>query len=379
MSGATTRLQFRPGLRSLRVRLVVGFVTVAFLTGAAAIGLVWLAVLVYELGFAPYASPTLNLLFLVAVLVVTVLGLLVLSVGLALLVAGRVLRSVRQLADAAERIARGELSVELPVSGRDELSHLVATFNTMAASLRCHVEQLRKMEAQSRRFVADVSHELRTPLAALTAVVDVLEAASGQMEGEAGAAARLVSRETRNLNRLVDDLIEMSRLDAGTAALKLEDTDVAAAVEGCLNLRGWADQVAVDIPARTVVRVDPRRFDVIVANLVGNALRHGAPPVTIMARILRREARRWLVLEVADRGPGLAPQVLPYIFDRFYKADSARSRSGGSGLASRSQRRTPGCTAAASSRTTAAAAARSSSSGYQSTRTTMVVTVEARL
>ena len=80
---------------------------------------------------------------------------------------------------------------------------------------------------------------------------------------------------------LVDDLIEMSRLDAGTAALQLEDTDVAAAVEGCLDLRGWTDQVAVDIPAGTVVRVDPRRFDVIVANLVGNALRHGAPPVTI--------------------------------------------------------------------------------------------------
>lgn len=332
MSTPTTRIRYRPGLRSLRVRLVVGFVTVAFLTGAAAVALLWLAVLVTRRNLDPSGNRMLNFLFLAAVLVVTVTGLLVLSVSLALLAAGRVLRPVRQLADAAERIAQGQLTVQLPVTGGDELSHLVATFNAMASSLRHHVEQLRRMEAQSRRFVADVSHELRTPLAALTAVVDVLEEASGQMEGEAGAAARLVSRETRNLNRLVDDLIEMSRLDAGTAALRLEDTDVAAAIQGCLGLRGWTDEVSVEVPAGTVVRVDPRRFDVTLANLIGNALRHGAPPVTVEVRTGYVRGQRWMTVAVADHGPGLAPQVLPYIFDRFYKADSARSRSAGSGL-----------------------------------------------
>lgn len=331
MSAPATRPRYHPGLRSLRVRLVVGFVAVAFLTGMAAIALAWLAAVVYAQGLSPYGNG-MDLLFLFFVLTVTVLGLLGLSVGLALLAAGRVLRPVRQLADAAERIAQGQLAVRLPVTGGDELSHLVATFNVMAASLRHHVEQLRRMEAQSRRFVADVSHELRTPLAAVTAVVDLLEEASGRMEGEAAAAARLVSRETRNLNRLVDDLLEMSRLDAGTAALRLEETDVAAAVRGCLELRGWTDQVGVEVPTGMTVRVDPRRFDVTLANLVGNALRHGGPPVTVEARIDHRAGRAWLVLTVADRGPGLAPQVLPYIFERFYKADSARSRSAGSGL-----------------------------------------------
>ena len=108
MSAATTRLRYRPGLRSLRVRLVVGFVTVAFLTGGGGdrAGLAGRARL-RSWGSRRTGNPTLNLLFLVAVLVVTVLGLLVLSVGLALLAAGRVLRPVRQLADAAERIAQG--------------------------------------------------------------------------------------------------------------------------------------------------------------------------------------------------------------------------------------------------------------------------------
>jgi len=330
MSALTTRSRYRPGLRSLRVRLVVGFVAVAFVTGLAAVALVCLSLVVATYSLS--GESVLDLLLLLAALVVTVIGLLGLAVGLALWAARQVLRPVGQLADAAERIARGQLTVQLPVTGGDELSHLVATFNHMAAALRDHVERLRRMEAQSRRFAADVSHELRTPLAALTAVTDVLEEASGGMEGEAAAAARLVSREVRNLNRLVEDLLEMSRLDAGTAALRLEDTDVAAAVRGCLALRGWSDEVTVDVPESMVVRVDPRRFDVILANLVGNALRHGAPPVLVEAAIEGGHAQRWLVLSVADHGPGLAPQILPYIFDRFYKADSARSRSAGSGL-----------------------------------------------
>lgn len=78
--------------------------------------------------------------------------------------------------------------------------------------------------------------------------------------------------------------------------------------------------------------LDPPRFDVIVANLVGNALRHGAQPVRVRLRTERREGVDWLVTEVEDRGPGIDPAVLPHIFDRFYKADEARTRSAGSGL-----------------------------------------------
>jgi two-component system sensor histidine kinase MtrB len=149
---------------------------------------------------------------------------------------------------------------------------------------------------------------------------------------DATAAARLVSQEIRHLNRLVSDLIEISRFDAGSAQLTAEDTGVAAAVQQCLRARNWTG-VCCMAPAGLTVRLDRRRFDVIVANLVGNALRHGAPPVTVRAGIQAALAGgSELVLEVRDHGPGLPADAIEHVFDRFYKADSSRARSEGSGL-----------------------------------------------
>ena len=162
----------------------------------------------------------------------------------------------------------------------------------------------------------------------MTAVPDVLDDEAQRLPGDAGQAARLVSGETHKLTRLVDDLIEVSRFDAGTATLVLDDVDVAEAIRATLRARGWSDRVLTDLPVGDVVRLDPRRLDVIVANLVSNALRHGAPPVSVRARVRQDQVD----IEVGDSGPGLAPDVLPHVFDRFYKADTARARSEGSGL-----------------------------------------------
>jgi two-component system sensor histidine kinase MtrB len=163
----------------------------------------------------------------------------------------------------------------------------------------------------------------------MTAVADIL---GDEVAADATAAARLVGQEIRHLNRLVEDLIEISRFDAGSAQLITEDTDIAAAVQQCLRARNWAG-VCCTVPARLTVRLDRRRFDVIVANLVGNALRHGAPPVTVRASIQPgRAGGSELVLQVRDHGPGLPAGTIGQVFDRFYKADSARTRSEGSGL-----------------------------------------------
>ncbi|MET7397266.1 ATP-binding protein [Dactylosporangium sp. NPDC005572] len=251
-----------------------------------------------------------------------------LAVLLALLAARGVLRPVRELGTAARRLGEGDLTTRLTVRGSDELADLARTFNTTAETLEQHVGDLRRMEADARRFVADVSHELRTPLAAMAAVTDVLDEEAPQLTGDAGKAARLVSQETQSLTRLVDDLIEVSRFDSGTAALALDAVDVAAAVTATLRARGWSDHIETDLPDGVHARLDPRRLDVILANLVGNALRHGAEPVAVRLRAEPDE----LTLEVADHGPGLAPEVLPRVFDRFYKADTARARSAGSGL-----------------------------------------------
>ncbi|SEQ25353.1 two-component system, OmpR family, sensor histidine kinase MtrB [Lentzea xinjiangensis] len=253
---------------------------------------------------------------------------LLFALGLGFLAARGVLRPVRELQLAAWKLGQGDLSARVEVRGRDELASVAETFNSTASSLEHHVGELRRLEADARRFVADVSHELRTPLAAMTAVTDVLDAETASLPGVAGQAARLVNRETVNLTRLVDDLIEVTRFDSGTAALAPDDVDVAEVVRATLRMRGFSADVTASLPAGVRARLDPRRLDVIVANLVGNALRHGAPPVSVGLSVDGES----LVIEVADAGPGLSPEVLPHVFARFYKADSARGRSEGSGL-----------------------------------------------
>jgi two-component system sensor histidine kinase MtrB len=255
---------------------------------------------------------------------------LCLAVVLALLAASGVLRPVRALRRATRRMAAGHLDVRLAVTGTDELADLSRSFNEMAAELERTVGELRRMEAQGRRFVADVSHELRTPLAAMSAVTDVLD-----LEGESGEALRLISEGTGRLSGLVNDLMEISRFDAGAAELNRDEIDLAECVRRTLASRGWQEKVKTRLPEPGVLRtgVDPRRIDVVTANLIGNALRHGAPPVQLTMGV--REdgtGEAWAVIEVADHGPGIAEEAMPHIFERFYKASTSRTRSESSGL-----------------------------------------------
>lgn len=184
----------------------------------------------------------------------------------------------------------------------------------------------------SRRFVADMSHELRTPLTAITAVTEILEeeldAETGSVDPMIEPAVRLVVSETRRLGDLVENLMEVTRFDAGTARLILDDVDIADQITACIDARAWLDAVDLDAERGMTARLDPRRLDVILANLIGNALKHGGSPVRVSVRVEGEE----LVIEVQDHGPGIPEDVLPHVFDRFYKASASRPRSEGSGL-----------------------------------------------
>jgi len=165
-------------------------------------------------------------------------------------------------------------------------------------------------------------------LSTLTAVVEVLSLAAGDMDADVRESVQLAVTEVQRLVRLIEDLMEVSRFDAGTAELRLEDVETSRAVGDCLRARGWADLVDFTASGPAASRLDRRRLDVIVANLVGNALRHGRPPVGVHVEVTPEQVH----VEVTDDGPGLPERVLPHVFERFYKNDPARSRTPGSGL-----------------------------------------------
>lgn len=328
-----------PPTSGLRARLVRGFVGVGLLSAsvtalAAVVGVLVLVSVDYRaaVGVGQRLRGVLGLgslgtAGLVWVLLAALVVLLLVPAAAGWLSARRVLRPVTRLAAAAERVAAGDLDVRLVPEGDDELARLAHRFNTMTTMLRRRVDELAEHEARARRFAADVSHELRTPLAAMTAVTEVLADETAGMTPKAAQASRIVVGEIGALDRLVTDLMEISRFDAGTAQLQAGPVDVAALVAACLARRGWSE-VGVEVPAGLVVPLDRRRVDVALANLVGNAVRYGAPPVEVVAAVTADV----LVVEVRDRGPGIPDAVLPHVFDRFVKGDAARARSEGSGL-----------------------------------------------
>ncbi|WP_093776899.1 HAMP domain-containing sensor histidine kinase [Streptomyces sp. yr375] len=257
-------------------------------------------------------------------------------IGAALLAqaaATTVLKPVHRLGVAARRLGEGRLDTRLRVSGTDELADLSRTFNRTAEALEKRVDDMAARDNASRRFVADMSHELRTPLTAITAVTEVLEeeldAESGSIDPMIEPAVRLVVSETRRLNDLVENLMEVTRFDAGTARLVLDDVDVVDQITHCIDARAWLDAVDLDAERGIHALLDPRRLDVILANLIGNALKHGGSPVRVSVSKADDGA---VVIAVRDHGPGIPEEVLPHVFDRFYKASASRPRSEGSGL-----------------------------------------------
>ncbi|MGI8984088.1 MAG: ATP-binding protein [Acidimicrobiales bacterium] len=276
--------------------------------------------------FVPLAGIEGDLALLRNVLAAVGAAAVVLSALVGAVAARGVLRPLRRARTAALRLEVGLLGTRLPEEGRDEFADLSHAFNRMAEALERSVGDLRALEASHRRFVADVSHELRTPLTALTTAAEVLDAHRTGLDDAGGRAASLLVHESRRLAALVEDLMEISRLDAGAAPMAWEPVDVAALVRSAVAARGWT--VDLEAPAGATTVADPRRLDAIVANLVGNAHEHGRPPVRVRVTTTADD----VIVVVTDAGDGIPADHLPGVFDRFYKADPARPGGRGSGL-----------------------------------------------
>ena len=265
--------------------------------------------------------------------------LLVLVAGMTWLVTRQVVTPIRMARRVAERLAAGQLQERLKVSGEDDLARLATSFNQMASNLQRQIRQLEELSRVQRRFVSDVSHELRTPLTTVRMASDVLHDARRDFDPVTARAAELLQMELDRFEMLLADLLEISRFDAGAAALELDDVNLIDVAHRIVDAtRPLADQrhvtVVVDAPDHPcLAEADVRRIERIVRNLVTNAIDHAATdrPDGIVVHVAGDDHAA--AIAVRDYGVGLATGEASMVFNRFWRADPARARtSGGTGL-----------------------------------------------
>ena len=319
--------------RSLRARLLVAFLVVgaaALVTVGASVLLIGPAYFADAMGHLPgdpmgqAMADSTQAAFLDAMrraLVAATVIAVVTATIVSLLVAARIARPISALARASRRIAGGHYAERVPADEPGELGDLAASFNEMAVSLEA-------TERRRLQLVGDVAHELRTPLTTLDGYLEGLE--DGVVEPSARTWS-LLRTETARLTRMVSDLSELWRAEAHQLPLRVESVDVAAVAREVgerFAPGATARGITIVLPtAPATARADRDRLAQVVSNYLSNALRHAPDGSTI--RLSTAATPGHVRLAVADEGPGLAPDQLEAVFERFYRVDPARSRAGG--------------------------------------------------
>ncbi|MGW7816613.1 sensor histidine kinase [Streptomyces puniciscabiei] len=280
-----------------------------------------------------------NALILIEVSV-TVAGLVAAGIAGYVLV-GVATRPLRKVAATATRVSElplhsGEvnLSERVPESECDphtEVGQVGAALNRMLDHVHGALHARQQSETRVRQFVADASHELRTPLASIRGYAELTRRGREQVGPDTRHALGRIESEAGRMTLLVEDLLLLARLDAGRP-LQFEQTDLVPLVVDTVSdsrAAGMDHNWRLDLPDEpALVSADAARIQQVLVNLLGNARKHTPPGTTVTARVQRRGP--WMCVEVEDDGQGIPPELLPHVFERFARGDSARSRATGS-------------------------------------------------
>ncbi|MGW5739666.1 MULTISPECIES: MtrAB system histidine kinase MtrB [Streptomyces] len=256
--------------------------------------------------------------------------------AIAWLVVRQVVTPVRMAAGIAERLSAGRLQERMKVTGEDDIARLGEAFNKMAQNLQLKIQQLEELSRMQRRFVSDVSHELRTPLTTVRMAADVIHDARVDFDPVTARSAELLADQLDRFETLLADLLEISRFDAGAAALEAEPIDlrevvrrVVGGAEPLADRKGTHIRVVGD-QQPVVAEADARRVERVLRNLVVNAVEHGEGQDVVVRLAVAGGA---VAIAVRDYGVGLKPGEATRVFSRFWRADPARARTtGGTGL-----------------------------------------------
>jgi signal transduction histidine kinase len=251
-------------------------------------------------------------------------------------------RRLRAVEQAARALGAGDVTARAPAGGNDEVAAVATAFNAMAAELAARAEALSASDRARRQLLADVSHELTTPVTAMRGYLETLTM-PGFAVDEATRARYLgiIGDETARLERIIGDLLELARLEGGGGSFSLADVDVRQLFDRVAarhERTAAAGNVTLAVVVETGsewVRGDAGRLEQALQNLAANALRYSPPGSTVELRAQRQADG--VAVTVTDQGPGIAPEHLPRVFDRFYKAEESRAArqgtdGGGSGL-----------------------------------------------
>ncbi|MDR3209614.1 MAG: cell wall metabolism sensor histidine kinase WalK [Oscillospiraceae bacterium] len=259
------------------------------------------------------------------------------SAAISLLLSHTILLPIRGMTTAAAAMAGGDFSREIPVESEDEIGTLARTFNTMAAQLHETLDELQKAEKLRRDFVANVSHELRTPVTSIRAYAETIQDTPDLDEATRAELLRVILNESDRMTKLVQDLLVLSSLDAGSTRMSPERfsleksvRDVYAAIAIQAERRDQRMDLELEYGMPEIFG-DRARIEQVLMNIMTNAVKYTPEGGEISIFSGARDGHAWV--QISDTGIGIPEDDIPHVFDRFYRVDKARSReSGGTGL-----------------------------------------------